>query len=112
MGIPSTAVRNDWGILLTLAARYPGPFFRVILDAKQITAPFDLDEYGVKDSFLRNYLDLIAFLLQGLPADQTLTAVMAYMVEVRTWPPTIDDLSAADMAAMHFRMLLLVPTPQ
>jgi len=35
----------------------------------------------VKDAFLKNYLDLIAFLLQGLPSNGTLTAVMAYMVE-------------------------------
>ena len=34
-----------------------------------------------KDAFLKNYLDLIAFLLQGLPSNGTLTAVMAYMVE-------------------------------
>lgn len=81
MGLPSTAIRGDVGILLTLAAKYPGSFFSVISDASKIVAPFDLDEYGVKDPFLRNYLDLIAFLLQGLPADQTLTAVMAYMVE-------------------------------
>ncbi|KAH8047955.1 all-trans-retinol 13,14-reductase [Aureococcus anophagefferens] len=37
--------------------------------------------FRVDDPFLRNYLDLIAFLLQGLPAKGTLTAVMAYMVE-------------------------------
>merc|ERR1712115_179382 len=51
------------------------------MGAERITAPFDMKELGVKDEFLKNYLDLIAFLLQGLPADQTLTAVMAYMVE-------------------------------
>jgi len=81
MGLPSTAVRGDLGILLTLGLNYPGPFFNVILESEKILAPFDLDKLGVTDPFLRNYLDLIAFLLQGLPADQTLTAVMAYMVE-------------------------------
>ena len=81
MCLPSTAIRGDWGILLTLAAKYPKSFFDVIFEAENIVKPFNLDDYGVKDKFLRNYLDLIAFLLQGLPADQTLTAVMAYMVE-------------------------------
>lgn len=81
MGLPSTAVRGDAGIFVTLAAQYPLPFFNVIKDVSRITAPFDLDKLGVKDAFLKNYLDLIAFLLQGLPADQTLSAVMAYMVE-------------------------------
>lgn len=79
MGLPSTAVRGDAGVLLTLAASYPGPFFNVLKYASQITQPFDLDALGVKSPFLKNYLDLLAFLLQGLPADQTLTAVMAYM---------------------------------
>mmetsp|Transcript_33636 Transcript_33636/g.38312 ORF Transcript_33636/g.38312 Transcript_33636/m.38312 type:complete len:637 (+) Transcript_33636:46-1956(+) len=81
MGLPSSVVRNDIGLVATLALRYPIPFLRVIGDVKRITAPFDLDEYKIQDKFLRNYLDLIAFLLQGLPANQTLTAVMAYMVE-------------------------------
>ena len=81
MRLPSTAVRGDAGVLLTLGAKYPASFFSVIMDAQKIVAPFDLDKLGVTDKFLKNYLDLIAFLLQGLPADKTLTAVMAYMVE-------------------------------
>jgi len=85
MGLPSTAVRGDAGVFATLALRYPGPFLAVLKDAPKILAPFDMDSedspFYVKDAFLRNYLDLIAFLLQGLPASGTLTAVMAYMVE-------------------------------
>ena len=81
MGLPSSAVRGDLGVLLTLGLRYPRAFLRVIRDAAEITAPFDLAKRGVKDRFLGNYLDLIAFLLQGLPSNGTLTAVMAYMVE-------------------------------
>ena len=109
MALPSTAVRPDPGVLLTLGARYPLAFARTIAVAGKLTAPFDLDALGVTDRFLFNYLDLIAFLLQarprvarchsphgtqcaradarralaaqGLPADGTLTAVMAYMVE-------------------------------
>ena len=76
MGLPSTAVRGDAGIFLTLAAKYPLSFLAVLKDAPQILAPFDLEAFGVKDPFLKNYLDLIAFLLQGLPAEGTLTAVM------------------------------------
>ena len=34
---------------------------------------FNLTEYGVRDKFLTNYLDLIAFLLQGLPSNGTRT---------------------------------------
>ncbi|KAJ1458090.1 hypothetical protein M885DRAFT_461295 [Pelagophyceae sp. CCMP2097] len=85
MGLPSTAVRDDPGIFLTLGLRYPLPFLRVLRDVGEILKPFDMDDpsspYYVEDAFLRNYLDLIAFLLQGLPANQTLTAVIAYMIE-------------------------------
>ena len=66
--LPSTAVRGDAGVLLTLGARYPKAFLDVILNAQKITAPFNLTEYGVKDPFLTNYLDLIAFLLQARAA--------------------------------------------
>jgi len=91
MALPSTAVRGDLGILLTLGARYPQAFFDVVSQASKITAPFDLEAYGVKDAFLKNYLDLIAFLLQGLPSNGTLTAVMAYMVEDFYRPGAVMD---------------------
>ena len=65
MALPSTAVRGDLGVLATLGLKYPQAFFQVLKDAKAITAPFDLASYGVTDPFLKNYLDLIAFLLQA-----------------------------------------------
>ena len=80
-GIPHVSVRPDAGVLLTLAAKYPMSFINVIKQAPLFTQSFNLDELGVKSPFLRNYLDMLAFLLQGLPADQTLKVVMAYMIE-------------------------------
>ncbi|EED93915.1 predicted protein [Thalassiosira pseudonana CCMP1335] len=80
-GIPHAAIRGDWGIFLTLILKYPLSFMNVLKYAPAFTAPFDLDKLGVTNKFLRNYLEMLAFLLQGLPADQTLTVVMAYMVE-------------------------------
>jgi len=100
MELPSTAVRDDLGVLLTLGFRYPGAFLNVLKDAGKITAPFDLEKYGVRDAFLKNYLDLIAFLLQGLPADQTLTAVMAYMVEDFYKPDAVMDFPKGGSGAM------------
>jgi len=83
--LPSVAVRNDFGIIFTLIARYPKAFLQVIKNAQLITAPFEMTRqespFYIRDIFLRNYLDLIAFLLQGLPAEKTLTAVVLYMVE-------------------------------
>ena len=81
MALPSTAVRSDAGIFVTLGVKYPGAFLNVLRYATQITQPFDMAALGVTNPFLTNYLNMLAFLLQGLPADQTLTAVMAYMVE-------------------------------
>ena len=80
-GIPHAAVRSDAGILLTVALKYPMAFVDVLRNAPLFTESFDLDELGLKDEFLRNYLDMLAFLLQGLPADRTLKVVMAYMIE-------------------------------
>jgi phytoene dehydrogenase-like protein len=100
MALPSTAVRGDAGVLLTLGAKYPLALLDVIANAGRITAPFDLDAYGVRDPFLRNYLDLIAFLLQGLPADGTLTAVMAYMVEDFYRPDAVMDFPKGGSGAI------------
>mmetsp|Transcript_80955 Transcript_80955/g.158178 ORF Transcript_80955/g.158178 Transcript_80955/m.158178 type:complete len:654 (-) Transcript_80955:281-2242(-) len=81
MGLPSAAVRSDWGVLLTLGLKYPLALATLLKDAPKVLDPFNLDEYQVTDPFLRNYMDLLAFLLQGMPADETLTVVMAYMLE-------------------------------
>ena len=80
-GIPHAAIRSDVGILLTVALKYPLSFINVLKQAPAFTESFDLDKLGLKNDFLRNYLDMLAFLLQGLPANQTLKVVMAYMVE-------------------------------
>lgn len=80
-GIPHAAIRTDPGILLTVALKYPKSFINILKDTEAFSESFDLDKLGLKNEFLRNYLDMLAFLLQGLPADQTLKVVMAYMVE-------------------------------
>jgi phytoene dehydrogenase-like protein len=100
MSLPSTAVRGDLGVLVTLGLRYPKAFIDVVANASKITAPFDLESYGVRDAFLKNYLDLIAFLLQGLPCDGTLTAVMAYMVEDFYRPDAIMDFPKGGSGAI------------
>lgn len=39
-----------------------------------------LDKLNITDPFVRNWLNLLCFLLQGLPSDGTTTAVMSYMI--------------------------------
>ena len=78
-GIPHAAIRSDAGILVTLGMKYPLGFLKILQNAPLFSESFNLDELGLKSDFLRNYLDMLAFLLQGLPADETLKVVMAYV---------------------------------
>ena len=74
--LPSAAVRADAGVLLTMG-RYAPALGRVLLaGGGALQEPFVriLDEEGVTDPFIRNWLDMICFLLQGtLPSDAPTT---------------------------------------
>lgn len=79
VAIPPIAVRSDWGILRTLA-----PFLPTVLQQTgtmlQLSRPFSqLLEGVIHDPFIRNWLDLLCFMLSGLPANGTLAAEMAFM---------------------------------
>jgi len=100
LSIPATAVRNDAGVLLTLGRKYPKAVLKLVANVGKLFAPFDLESYGVRDPFLRNYLDLIAFLLQGLPCNGTLTAVMAFMVEDFYKPDAVMDFPKGGSGAI------------
>jgi len=80
--LPSAAVRADAGVLLTMG-RFAPALGRVLLaGGSSLQQPFSriLDEEGVTDPFIRNWLDMICFLLQGtLPSDAP-TTLMAYML--------------------------------
>ena len=47
-----------------------------------MTNPFAaiMEELDIQDEFVKNWLDMLCFLLQGLPASGTLNTVMAYML--------------------------------
>ena len=79
IALPPAALRLDWGALLTI-----GPFLPSL--AKQatkvwkLTGPFSrLIDGVIHDPFIRNWLDLLCFLLSGLPANATSAAEMAFM---------------------------------
>lgn len=47
-----------------------------------------LDAAGVQDKFIRNWLDLLSFLLSGLPADGTIAGglpTQSFAVTLRAW---------------------------
>ncbi|KAL4858768.1 Prolycopene isomerase 1 [Chlorella vulgaris] len=79
--LPPVAFRQDAGAALTAVARYLPSLLSNGGGALKLTGPFSkvLDEAGVKDPFIRNWLDLLCFLLSGLPADGTIAAAVAFM---------------------------------
>ena len=79
--LTSMALREDLGAVLTLA-RYPKELFDTLKQGQALNEPFKniMDEMDIKDKFIKNWLDMLCFLLQGLPAAGTMNAVMAYML--------------------------------
>ncbi|KAL6964454.1 hypothetical protein U1Q18_035507 [Sarracenia purpurea var. burkii] len=88
MSLPPLSIRGDWGVLST-AARYApsllksfaqmGP--RGALSATKLLRPFSeiIDSLELKDPFIRNWIDLLSFLLAGVKSNGVLSAEMVYM---------------------------------
>ncbi|GIL52581.1 hypothetical protein Vafri_8402 [Volvox africanus] len=79
--MPPTAFRYDPGVLATAIARYLPALIQSGGDAARLSGPFStiLDFADIRDPFIRNWMDLLSFLLSGLPADGTIAAEVAYM---------------------------------
>ena len=82
VALPPAAIRLDIGVVFSIA-RYLPKLLPNLLTLPRLTAPFStvLDNAGVKNAFLRNYIDLLCFLLSGLPASGTITAEVAFMMK-------------------------------
>nr|ATQ36031.1 prolycopene isomerase-like3 [Sargassum fusiforme] len=81
MGLPPFSLRTGPGAVITLATFLP-TLFKVIKAGPSLQDPFTnvLEKLQVSDPFVKNWLNLLCFLLQGLPSSGTSTAVMAYMI--------------------------------
>lgn len=78
-GLPSAAVRLDWGVALT-AGRFLPSLARQGKDTFKLMGAFSrIRDEVISDPFIRNWLDLLCFLLSGLPAEGTSAAEMAFM---------------------------------
>ncbi|KAI3810408.1 hypothetical protein L1987_20020 [Smallanthus sonchifolius] len=89
MALPPLSIRGDLGVLSTAGARYAlsllksfaqmGP--KGALGATKLLRPFSdvVDSLGLKDPFIRNWIDLLSFLLAGVKSDGVLSAEMIYM---------------------------------
>jgi phytoene dehydrogenase-like protein len=79
--LTSMALREDAGAVFTLL-RYPRELFDTLKQGQALNDPFAyiMEEMDIKNEFVKNWLDMLCFLLQGLPAAGTMNAVMAYML--------------------------------
>ncbi|MGK7890331.1 MAG: phytoene desaturase family protein [Leptolyngbyaceae cyanobacterium] len=79
IALPPAAMRLDLAALLSVGSFLP-QMAPHALQMARLTGPFStLMESVVTDPFVRNWLDLLCFLLSGLPADGTLAAEIAFM---------------------------------
>ena len=79
VAIPPAALRLDFGALQT-ATKFAPNFIKHIFNVAKLTGPFSsiMDDV-ISDSFIRNWLNMLCFLLSGLPADGTSAAEVAFM---------------------------------
>lgn len=79
IAIPPASLRFDLGAIMTMGQFLP-PMAKHILNVARLTGPFSAILEGVvTDPFIRNWLDLLCFLLSGLPANGTSAAEVAFM---------------------------------
>lgn len=77
--LPLAAFREDLGAIFTLG-QYATTLLPYLPYAPQLNAPFSkVMHQAVQDPFIKNWLDLLCFMLSGLPASGTVTAEMAFM---------------------------------
>jgi hypothetical protein len=90
MALPPLSIRGDLGILSTAAGRYAPSLLKSFiqmgpqgaLGATKLLRPFSetVDSLGLKNPFVRNWIDLLCFLLAGVKSDGALSAEMVILV--------------------------------
>ena len=82
--IPPLAIRLDPGVLRSVVMRYLRPILSSLPVLGRLTKPYAdvMDRARLRPGgFLRNYMDLLSFLLSGLDSRGTITAEVAFMLE-------------------------------
>lgn len=82
--LPATALRFDPWIALT-TARFGPALLQTARYAATITGPFSriVDRHARSGSFVQRLMDLESFVLSGVPARDTITAEMAFILSER-----------------------------
>lgn len=80
--LTSLAIREDFGAVFTTLFKYPRELFMTLRQGALLNEPFSkiTSEMNITNKFIINWLDMLCFLLQGLPASGTMNAVIAYML--------------------------------
>ncbi|MEA5598592.1 NAD(P)/FAD-dependent oxidoreductase [Rivularia sp. UHCC 0363] len=79
IAIPPAALRLDLGAVKTVGKFAPS-LIKHFFNVSKLTGPFSSIMDGVvSDPFIRNWLNMLCFLLSGLPADGTSAAEVAFM---------------------------------
>ncbi|CAK0905840.1 unnamed protein product [Prorocentrum cordatum] len=93
--IPGVVLRDDEWQLLPLLLKFPGAVVPAIRDSPALSEPFsavldrlELEGRVKKGSWLRKWLDALAFSLSGLDCSGTTTAAMAFTMEELHTPQT------------------------
>ncbi|KAK9814184.1 hypothetical protein WJX72_001911 [[Myrmecia] bisecta] len=77
--LPPVALRSDAAVVLSVAKYLPS-LLSAGLSALKLTGPFSKVMDGVvNDTFIRNWMDLLCYLLSGQPASGTVAAEVAFM---------------------------------
>lgn len=86
MALPPLSIRGDLGVLSTAAVRYTPSLLKSFLKmgpqgalgATKLLRPFSeiIDSLELKDPFIRNWIDLLSFLLAGVKSNGILSAEM------------------------------------
>ena len=95
--ITSMALREDKGVIFTLL-RYWRALPVILKNGAKLNKPFsDIisevndSEEPIENQFVLNWLNMLCFLLQGLPSDGTMTATISYMMADWYRPEVILD---------------------
>lgn len=85
IGIPAMAMRPGSSALIPLLKYFPTLVKLLASGPEKLTGTFepymDGPEFTVKNQWLRDWLDALAFSLSGLPASRTAAAAMAFIVD-------------------------------
>lgn len=100
IALPTVAFRNDLGVALT-AGRFALPMLKHLPQLPRLTGAFGpiMDEV-ITDPFIYHWLDMLCFLLSGLPASGTNAAEMSFMFAEWYRPDVVLDYPVGGSAAM------------